>query len=122
MTDLATKIQIMQAALDGKEIERFVGDTSGWVVLVNPKEADYDWRDHDYRIKPVPIKWYENIPSGGVLCWVGDSEKRNTWPEFVINYCDDSTHFFETPNESWVYAEPLTKQEIQVFFDNVPEV
>lgn len=68
-------------------------------------------------------KWYENIPDSGVLCWVKDDEGKvfNKYPETVINYCDDSTHFFETPDESWMYAKPLTKQEIQVFLSNAPE-
>ena len=50
----------MQAALDGKEIERFVGNTYdngyGWVVLDNAKEVDYDWTNQDYRIKSYPIE------------------------------------------------------------------
>ena len=65
-------------------------------------------------------KWYENIPDGGVLCWVSDN---------TIDYQDITviTHIFMDEkkyancNKRYLEAKPLTKQEIQVFMDNVPE-
>jgi len=61
MKDLATKIKIMQAALDGKEIDRYVGPTYGWLGLDNPKEVNYDWTNQDYRIKPEPMEFWVNV-------------------------------------------------------------
>jgi len=67
-------------------------------------------------------KWHENIPDGGVLCWVSDiPNDSDATIRSVTGYCDDSTHFFETLEESWVHAKPLEKQEIQIYLDNAPE-
>jgi hypothetical protein len=69
-------------------------------------------------------KWYENIPEGGVLCWVSDTKKDDE--ECIAAIC----HHNEKVNNSyteldvevgWKYATPLTKEEIQVFLNNVPE-
>ncbi len=68
-------------------------------------------------------KWYENIPDGGVLCWVTDkeypsrAERGNV--QLISNFFKDG---FMTRGKSCGYAIPLTKQEIQVFMDNVPEI
>jgi hypothetical protein len=45
------KINIMQAYVDGKEIE-YLNMMNEWVVIKNPS---WDWDGIDYRIKPEPI-------------------------------------------------------------------
>ena len=68
-------------------------------------------------------KWYESIPNGGVFCWVsyfgmqvGCHEKN---PKIITGY--DGELFRTIDNGGFDIAEPLTKQEIQVFLSNVPE-
>ena len=48
MKTLEEKIEVMQAALAGKEIEYF-GSTKTWIIATCPC---WDWEDFDYRIKP----------------------------------------------------------------------
>ena len=67
-------------------------------------------------------KWYENIPDGGVLCWVADDKSqldRKSTTRIITNTLT-SRDGFRCDSGSWVYAAPLTKQEIQVFMDNAP--
>ncbi len=115
--------EIYEALLAGETLTHAEGikaklDNNGYVTQI-PQSFLFP---EQWQIYKEP-KWYENIPDGGVLCWVKDGEGKefNKYPEMVINYCDDSTHFFETPNESWMYADPLTKTQIQMFMENAPD-
>lgn len=48
------KIEVMQAYIDGKEIEiKKLTDTASWVKIIssNKNEPEWDWRNFDYRIK-----------------------------------------------------------------------
>ena len=56
MKTLKEKIEVMQAALDGKEIETKV--YGGWDDQPSP---EFNWIDFDYRIKPEPIEFWVNI-------------------------------------------------------------
>ena len=74
-------------------------------------------------LKPIKSlrekKWYENIPDGGVLCWVKDEDGE---PFFRINVIfERNGDFYKSKHLAYHYAKPLTKQEIQVFMDNAPE-
>lgn len=64
MKTLEEKIEVMQAALDGKEIERYIGGDIGWYALSNSKEVDYDWTNQDYRVKPEPLEFYVSLVEG----------------------------------------------------------
>jgi len=68
-------------------------------------------------------RWYENIPEGGVLCWIGDDEDTlNSKIAFRIILDTAKTRGgFKAAEGFWGYAEPLTKQEIQVYLKNAPE-
>jgi hypothetical protein len=50
MKTLKEKIEVMQAALEGKEIEVMTWDREeqGWGP---PKLLTWNWREHDYRVK-----------------------------------------------------------------------
>jgi len=68
-------------------------------------------------------KWYENIPDGGVLCWADVcvviivGYEADKYPcKYQVKDAEDATITRWT-----AHAEPLTKQEIQVFIDNAPE-
>jgi len=72
------------------------------------------WRIHK---KP---KWYENIPDGGVLCWVkSEGEEYQIVPTLIFDYPLEVAADLSVVYENY---KPLTKQEIQVFMDNAPEV
>lgn len=64
-------------------------------------------------------KWFENIPNGGVLCWVKNRIDRdyNANPQTIRSFIGGQYIGWEV----WKFAVPLTKQEIQVFMDNAPE-
>ena len=66
-------------------------------------------------------KWYKNIPDGGVLCWVTKqgSTSIEGYPVIITKMFNA---FYECFNRGlYDEAEPLTKEEIQVFMDNAPE-
>jgi len=62
MTLEATKhaIEVMQAYVDGKEVECLARRVSGdeWEKVVSPA---WNWIRYDYRIKPEPREYYLNI-------------------------------------------------------------
>jgi len=58
MKSLKEKIEVMQAALDGKEIERNTGTNNGWQPEPDP---DWSWDCWDYRIKPEPMEFWINV-------------------------------------------------------------
>ena len=64
MKSLKEKIKVMQAADDGKEIERYIGGDIGWYTPNNPKEINYDWTNQDYRIKQQPMEFWVNVYNG----------------------------------------------------------
>ena len=57
---LKEKIEVMQAFLDGKEIEIYndVVDPCYWESIANP---EFNWEYNDYRIKPEPVQVPFNI-------------------------------------------------------------
>ena len=48
------KIEVMQAYLDGKKIQRKSITSQNWLDWVSNEEPGWDWIDVDYRIKPEP--------------------------------------------------------------------
>lgn len=54
------------------------------------------------------VEWYEDIPEGGILCWVSNWEKQ--YPDIVTEYADG---YFHTPNgDTWRTATPFTQEDI----------
>jgi len=45
-------IKVMQAFVDGKEVEWRDGKFEGWETIISPK---WNWHDNEYRIKPTPV-------------------------------------------------------------------
>ena len=65
MKTLKEKIAVMQAALDGKEIECVNRPSYEWFAITDP---DWQWRVCDYRIKQEPMEFWVNIcPNGNIL-------------------------------------------------------
>ena len=61
MKTLKEKISIMQACLDGKDIQV---QTSGKWIFTNIN-TDFNWAHYDYRIKPEPLTIWVNIYDKG---------------------------------------------------------
>lgn len=74
-------------------------------------------------------KWYENIPESGVLCWVSNSDKgihstNKTIVAIINDYQINSPYkynFISVISTRHLEAEPLTKQEIQIFMAHAPK-
>ena len=57
---LKEKIEVMQAALDGKEIEaKYTNRNDTWDVQC--AGFAWDWSIFDYRIKPEPMEFWVNV-------------------------------------------------------------
>ena len=124
MKTLAEKIEVMQAALEGKPIERFVLDYSvRWHDAVG--EPLFNWHNVDYRVKEVPktkpsinwdhvspeFKWmvtdedghtylYSLEPSLHYFCWMeydGVCTTATNWTSFVPGTCDWKDSLVERP-------------------------
>ena len=79
MTDLVTKIKIMQAALDGEEIEwvkRGSADDT-WTTHSRIDIHQWDWSTFDYRIKPKPLEFWVNVYEGSGACFGFHTSKLN---------------------------------------------
>ena len=63
MKTLEEKIEVMKAALDGKEIEYKEPDEKYWKVMESP-EFD-SWHSGDYRVKPELLEFWVNVYYGG---------------------------------------------------------
>jgi len=63
MKTLKEKIEVMQAALVGEEIETY--NVSGnWLITGKP---NWDWARFDYRIKPKPLEFWVNVSPAGLV-------------------------------------------------------
>lgn len=62
MKTLKEKIEVMQAALDGADIEMVritaPADEDEWNLTNNPV---FDWNNFNYRIKPKPLEFWVNV-------------------------------------------------------------
>jgi len=60
-------IRVMQAFVDGKEVEYLHSGTEGWVTTTNPS---WNWTNCFYRIKPTPVlrPWTaDEVPLGAQM-------------------------------------------------------
>lgn len=64
MKTLKEKIEVMQAALDGKEIQILICD--GWDDWDNDTLPAFNWGANDYRIKPEPMEFWVNVYDDGI--------------------------------------------------------
>ena len=58
---LKEKIEVMQAALDGKEIEYKNCASNKWNKCSEPEMNFEYWGCGDYRIKPEPMEFWVNV-------------------------------------------------------------
>ena len=57
---LKEKIAVMQAALDGADMQITWDGATGWHDIYRPEEFDWNWGKYDYRIKPQPKEIWVN--------------------------------------------------------------
>jgi hypothetical protein len=102
---------LIHAWAEGAEIE--VKHNGEWTDIAQDIPPYAPTRE--YRIKPQPKPWYENIPPHGVLCWV--SNKVDIGPDLMAihKYDKDEKRFYSKRLLSWAYATPLTDDEIRQF-------
>lgn len=76
MKTLKEKIEVMQAALDGKGIEFRPAETDHeWRIIDDPL---FVWGDYDYHIKQEPIEfWVTVYDSGTTACWLTEKEAND---------------------------------------------
>lgn len=87
---LAGKIAVMQAALDGEDIQvrcRTLPEST-WVDIRKPELSSWDWMTHDYRIAPEPPKepryrpWKSSeVPVGAVVM-----DKGSGFKHLIVSY------------------------------------
>jgi len=69
-------IRIMQAFVDGKEVEWNYRGIERWETIISPK---WNWIDNEYRIKPTPTfrPWTaDEVPLGAWMRMKSDREYR----------------------------------------------
>ena len=126
MKTMKTTQECWQALIDGETLTNTGGNTvrlEGGVTVDKYGQPDYWYFDMPsmWGIY-TPPKWYDNIPEGGVLCHVWDTDEDYVSREVVNKYIQDPHHpFVVDDGSSYECAAPLTKQEIQVLLDNAPE-
>lgn len=79
MSDTAYKIKVMQAFLDGKEVQVRPRSISicPWSRKLPPDmDPEWDWVHFEYRIKPEPIVLWLNVYDGGDSVYVHRSEAQ----------------------------------------------
>jgi|GEM_PF-2885438 len=78
--------------------------------------------DPIYRKVEREVEWYEDIPAGGVLCYVSDALDDYKLVISIAGYKDSLlSKFVDNSGGNWRTATPLTKAEIQKLMDNAPE-
>lgn len=118
MTTRHKHADLIHALAEGAEIQyRFKKglNRKRW-INISPKS----WLDdYEFRVKPKEPEWYENIPEHGVLCWVSDS---NTIPNainavslIVKHGLNGNREYLDIRGVMWMYATPLTNEEIEGF-------
>jgi hypothetical protein len=81
-------IRIMQAFVDGKEVEWRHLKFEGWETIISPK---WNWYDNEYRIKPTAKlrPWTaDEVPLGAWMRYKNNTKKR--W--LIINATDLHLH------------------------------
>jgi hypothetical protein len=67
-------IRVMQAFVDGKEVECLHRGLEGWVTTTNPS---WNWTNCFFRIKPTPTfrPWTaDEVPIGAILRYKGNNQ------------------------------------------------
>ena len=120
MSTTEEKIKIMQAWVDGLDIEYTIRDKNIDGNLVSTVEPVWNWKSHEYRIKQ---RWHDNIPECGVLCWVSNLDGH---PEFsskivAITRKLGGSYLQHGRAVTFSYATPLSKDELKAYLSACPK-
>lgn len=77
-------IAVMQAYVDGKEIELFNSKT--WEHIIDPA---WNWRNNDYRVKETPEYVPFTFEDAEFLIGKVVKHKKDKWVE-LITYCNEN--------------------------------
>ena len=85
MKTLKERIEIMQACLDGKEIEYISTTRYGGELWSKSSNHNFNWDVYDYRIKPEPMVLWINTEESDHICYgyrrIEDAERLATSPK-----------------------------------------
>ena len=122
-TDTADCIKVMQAYVEGKQIQYAESEMENWTDIESP---DWDWDVYDYRIKPEskyrPFKnaeecWQEmqkHQPFG----WIKDKEDGHySMVTTVDAFYDDKNYIKISGDHNWSFAETMN---VFTFVDGTP--
>lgn len=120
--------EIYTALLAGKKIREEAWADDYYIHLIegqqyykNGQNAAYNFCNPSSWEEYIEPKWYENIPEGGILCRVSDYKIEPLTVVAIvcrINTTSADLRFITTSNTSWVYATPISKEEISVLYNN----
>lgn len=125
MKTLAEKIEVMQACLEGKEIELMPPGDVTWITYDQDGDPEFNWHINDYRVKEVPLtkpsinwdhvhpdfKWmatdkcgetylFVSEPTIDISLWDGPQWVcASNWTSFVPGTCDWKDSLVERPTK-----------------------
>ena len=90
-------IRVMQAFVDGKEVEWRYRSIEGWdaIITISPK---WNWEDCEYRIKPTPTlrpwtadevplgAWMRDVSIQDYRWLIQSSGNADTRKDWIVNY------------------------------------
>ena len=118
-----TKLQAMHNMLDGQV---YTDGRNKYYALTTDRNVTFVYENPVYEIQQLnglwsdvatwtpytpPKEWYEEIPEGGVLCWVDDSCLTKEYPQIVVDYEPDDVYKFKTSHSGWAHATPVKPEE-----------
>lgn len=123
--NIKSKKDFAQRMLDGEVFYNTFGDKMYYDENSRTTPFPFLFKDDGGEIQPlgaawnsfdrvmVEIKWDENIPEEGVLCWVSDtSPNSRRYAEIIISKKEEEGYSYWTDECGWTYATPVTKEEV----------
>jgi hypothetical protein len=108
--------EIIKALLDGETLQNILDPK--WRVKLKEGELSVDTngvipsfsRPDHWQIY-TDHQWHNNIPEGGILCWVSDGNEEEKWcAQLVKGKLDDK--FLATKYHQWRYATPVKQEDL----------
>jgi len=97
MKTLRERTEIQQAFLDGEIVRYKLKNCAIWFELVKGSDADFDWQNNEYEIKPKPMEIWVQVSDnkqnfGCIYCSKEKAEKdlgRSWSAKRFIEFMDD---------------------------------
>lgn len=125
---ICDKAEAMKRMIDGEEFYLYgrriffkeSHDRKSSPFRVENSFADGDeavmgfWSSVKYWDSKVEVNWYDDIPSGGILCWVSDDDEEDKRYARVIHSCNSGlTYPFRADHLGYRYATPVTADDLE---------